>query len=90
MFERLLFPIFMDPNVFYTQLHPAQIGFRKGYSTLTHTAICHHTISIKAVPYTIFLYFKAAYDITNVHHVLKSFQFIINEKLSYILNSKEI
>ena len=74
IFESLLLPIFTDPNASYTRLHPAQAGFRKGYSTLTHAAICHHAISTKAVPYAIFLDFKAAYDVTSVHHVMKSLQ----------------
>ena len=74
IFESLLLPIFTAPNASYTRLHPAQAGFRKGYSTLTHAAICHHAISTKAVPYSIFLDFKAAYDVTSVHHVMQSLQ----------------
>src|SRR5204863_6877158 len=74
IFESLLLPVFTNSQHTFAQLHPAQAGFRKGYSTLTHAAICHHAISTKAVPYAIFLDFKAAYDVTSVHHVMKSLQ----------------
>src|SRR5436190_883760 len=88
IFESLLLPIFTDPNVPYARLHPAQAGFCKGYSTLTHAAICHHAISTKAVPYAIFLDFKAAYDVTSVHHVMKSLrQRNLPVRLQYLVHS---
>ena len=72
IFEGLILPAFTDSTKEYTKLHPAQAGFRKGYSTLTHAAICHHALSIKSTRYAIFLDFKAAYDVTSSEHVMKS------------------
>ena len=73
LFFKLL-TVFTDSDQPYTRLHPAQVGFRKGYSTLTQAAICHHALWTKAVPYGIFHYFNAAYDATSVHHVMRSLQ----------------
>jgi hypothetical protein len=72
IFESLLIPIFTNPTKSFTKLHPTQAGFCKGYSTLTHAAICHHAISIKAINYAIFLDFKSAYDVTSEQYVMSS------------------
>ena len=63
IFKSLLLPIFIDLELPYTRLHSAQVDFCKGYSTLTQAAIYYHALSTKAVLYTIFLDFKAAYDV---------------------------
>jgi hypothetical protein len=74
IFESLLLPVFTDPQYTFTHLHPAQAGFRKGYSTLTHAAICHHALSTKSVQLAIFLDFKSAYDITTARHIMNTLQ----------------
>jgi hypothetical protein len=74
VFESLILPILIDPKKPFTKLHPTQAGFRKGYSTLTQAAICHHALSTKSIQYAIFLDFKAAYDVTTVNHVMSSLQ----------------
>src|SRR5204862_5512619 len=71
IFEGIILPFFTTESP-YSKLHPCQAGFRRGYSTLTHAAICHHSLSTNFVPYAIFLDFKAAYDITTLHQVMTS------------------
>ena len=70
IFEALVSPVFTDPERAYCKLHPAQAGFRKGYSTLTQAAICHHALSTQAVLYAVFLDFKSAYDLTPCDRVM--------------------
>jgi len=72
IFEALISPLFTDPERSYCKLHPAQAGFRKGYSTMTQAAIYHHALSTKAVRYAVFLDFKSAYDVTSCQHVMAS------------------
>jgi len=72
IFEALISPLFTDPQRLYCKLHPAQAGFRKGYSTMTQAAICHHALSTEAVRYAVFLDFKSAYDVTSCQHVMAS------------------
>ena len=74
IFEGLLIKIFTDPNKSFSELHPTQAGFRRGYSTLTHAAICHHAISTKTIQHAVFLDFKAAYDVTLEFRVMTALQ----------------
>ena len=74
IFEGLILPIFIDSTKPFTHLHPAQAGFRKGYSTLSQAAICHHALSTKSIQYAIFLDFQAAYDVTSANHIMSSLQ----------------
>ena len=71
IFESLLLPAFTDKNYHYARLHSAQAGFRKGYSTLTNAAVCHHVLSQKLAKIAIFLDFKAAYDVTKPDKVMR-------------------
>jgi hypothetical protein len=48
IFESLLIPIFTDVRHRNARLHPCQAGFRRGYSTLTNIAVCHHLDSAGA------------------------------------------
>src|SRR5947207_1692979 len=72
IFEALISPLFTDSERSYCKLHSAQAGFRKGYSTMTQAAICHHALSTKVVRYAVFLDFKSAYDVTSCQHVMAS------------------
>jgi len=87
IFESLLLPAFTDSRYRYTHLHPSQAGFRKGYSTLTNAAVCHHVLSQRLASIAIFLDFKAAYDVTKpakVMQVLKERNFpLVLQKLVY-------
>ncbi len=74
IFESLLLPLFTNPEYIFTRLHPAQAGFRKGYSTLTQAAICHHALSTKSIQLAVFLDFKSAYDVTTPKHVMTVLQ----------------
>ena len=74
IFESLILLMLTDQTRSFAQLHPTQAGFRKGYSTLTQAAICHHALTMKSIQYAIFLDFKSAYDVTTVNHVMQSLQ----------------
>jgi hypothetical protein len=74
VFESLLIPAFVDSSKAYTRLHYTQAGFRKGYSTMTHAAICHHVLATEKIEYAVFLDFKAAYDMTPADRVLRNLQ----------------
>jgi Reverse transcriptase (RNA-dependent DNA polymerase) len=71
-FERLILPTFTDERHRFARLHPCQAGFRKGYSTLTHAAICHHALSTGAVSLAVFLDFRSAYDVPPASKVIES------------------
>src|SRR5579859_5038880 len=70
IFEGLLLPVSTNPQHSFAGLHPAQAGFRKGYSTLTQAAVCHHANSTKSIRLAVFLDFKSAYDVTLPSHVM--------------------
>src|SRR5579859_2237638 len=72
IFESLLLPIFTDPEHTFSRLHPAQAGFRKGYSTLTQASVCHHALSTKSVQLAVFLDFKSTHDVTLPSHVMNA------------------
>lgn len=72
VFEALILPEFTNTNHEFARLHPCQAGFRKGYSTLTHAAICHHALSTDSVRLAIFLDFRAAYDVTAASRVMEA------------------
>jgi hypothetical protein len=61
VFERLL--LFQYQGQPWAQLHPAQAGFRRSYSTYTNAAIIHALLSSKARSTAVFLDFKSAFDV---------------------------
>src|SRR5579859_17280 len=70
IFESLLIPIFTDSEHRYARLHPCQAGFRRGYSTLTNVAVCHHLLERRLATVAVFLDFRAAYDVIKPDRVL--------------------
>ena len=74
IFESLLIPIFTDFKYRYARLHPCQAGFRRGYSTLTNVAVCHHLLANRLATVAIFLDFRAAYDVIKPDRVVAALQ----------------
>src|SRR5579859_4462833 len=70
IFESLLIPIFTNVDYRYAILHPCQAGFRRGYSTLTNVAVCHHLLERHLATVAVFLDFRAAYDVIKPDRVL--------------------
>ena len=72
IFESLLIPTLTKDENRFSRLHPSQAGFRRGYSTLTNIAVCHHALNNKLAAFAIFLDFKAAYDSIDPHSVMSA------------------
>lgn len=66
VFEAILLSTFDDHG--WAAVHPAQAGFRRTYSTLTHAAAMHLLLREKLVDAVVFLDFRAAFDV--VPHAL--------------------
>jgi hypothetical protein len=61
VFERLL--LLQAQGQPWAQLHPAQAGFRRSYSTYSNAAVVHALLSSKARSTAVFLDFKSAFDV---------------------------
>ena len=68
IFERLLLQPFDEEG--WARVHPAQAGFRSGYSVITNAAVVHHLLSTGMRTTAVFLDLCAAFDIVD-HHRLK-------------------
>ena len=68
IFERLLLQTFDEQG--WAQVHPAQAGFRGGYSVITNAAVVHHLLSTGVRPTAVFLDLRFAFDMVN-HDQLK-------------------
>ena len=67
IFERLL--LLQIQHQSWAQLHPAQAGFRRTYSTLSNAAVVHDLLASKRCTIAIFLDLKAAFDMVD-HQLL--------------------
>ena len=63
IFERLLLQAFDEES--WARVHPAQAGFRGGYSVITNAAIVHHMLSTKVRSTAVFLDLQSAFDMVN-------------------------
>ena len=71
VFECLLLKRFDDDDgEGWARVHPAQAGFRRSYSTLTHAALLHLLLERKQVESVVFLDFRAAFDVVD-HELLR-------------------
>lgn len=68
IFERLLLQTFDERG--WARVHPAQAGFRGGYSVITNAAIVHHLLSTGVRPTAVFLDLRSAFDMVS-HDQLK-------------------
>jgi hypothetical protein len=68
IFERLLLQTFDEEG--WARVHPAQAGFRGGYSVITNAAVVHHLLSTGMRTTAIFLDLRAAFDMVD-HSRLK-------------------
>jgi hypothetical protein len=68
IFERLLLQTFDGTG--WARLHPAQAGFRGGYSVITNAAVVHHLLSTGIRPTAVFLDLRSAFDVVS-HERLK-------------------
>jgi hypothetical protein len=68
IFERLLLQTFDEEG--WARVHPAQAGFRGGYSVTTNAAVVHHLLSTGMRTTAIFLDLRAAFDMVD-HNRLK-------------------
>lgn len=60
IFERLLLETFDEEG--WARVHPAQAGFRGGYSVITNAAVVHYLLSTGVRTTAIFLDLRAAFD----------------------------
>jgi Reverse transcriptase (RNA-dependent DNA polymerase) len=63
IFERLLLDTFDEDG--WARVHPAQAGFRGGYSVTTNAAVVHHLLSTGRRTAAIFLDLRAAFDVVD-------------------------
>jgi Reverse transcriptase (RNA-dependent DNA polymerase) len=63
IFERLLLQTFDEEG--WARVHPAQAGFRGGYSVITNAAVVHHVLSTKMRATAVFLDLRAAFDVVS-------------------------
>ena len=63
VFERLLLQTFDESG--WAKLHPAQAGFRGGYSVLTNAAVVHHMLSTQLRTTAVFLDLRSAFDMVS-------------------------
>ena len=63
VFERLL--LRQAQSQPWAQLHPAQAGFRRSYSTLSNAAVVHGLLASKARSTAVFLDLKSAFDVVD-------------------------
>lgn len=67
VFERLLLEAVQGQC--WTALHPAQAGFRAGYSVETNAALVHHALSSGRARVAVFIDIKSAFDVVD-HSIL--------------------
>jgi hypothetical protein len=63
IFERLLLQTFDESG--WARVHPAQAGFRGGYSVITNAAVVHHMLSTRLRTTAVFLDLQAAFDMVS-------------------------
>jgi hypothetical protein len=63
IFERLLLGTFDEEG--WARVHPAQAGFRGGYSVVTNAAVVHHLLSTGLRTTAVFLDLRAAFDVVD-------------------------
>jgi hypothetical protein len=63
IFERLLLQTFDEHS--WAKVHPAQAGFRGGYSVVTNAAVLHYMLSTRVRTTAVFLDLQSAFDMVS-------------------------